>query len=207
MEKANPICVTYNSKGSLTLAAVDKNSKKSKILTLWVFFLIIFSIKIDYLICYTVLLDPENLSLSLKTIRPSGVLFTFLRTRNPHLRKCFGIAHDITGCRQRRENLWVKFVIIMQSWHQTLVGFKSPRYGELSNFCLVFPVWNWLQLPRWRQSVPIDRQPSAEKNQSQVIPVSKTLQLDSARDTSPEMSISQLAGNTTVWDFGKLKWI
>ncbi|EFX79073.1 hypothetical protein DAPPUDRAFT_52862 [Daphnia pulex] len=34
MEKANPICVTYNSKGSLTLAAVDKNSKKSKILTL-----------------------------------------------------------------------------------------------------------------------------------------------------------------------------
>jgi hypothetical protein len=30
MEKANPICVTYNSKGSLTLAAVDKNPKKSK---------------------------------------------------------------------------------------------------------------------------------------------------------------------------------
>ena len=34
MEKANPICVTYNSKGSLTLAAIDKNPKKNKNLTL-----------------------------------------------------------------------------------------------------------------------------------------------------------------------------
>lgn len=30
MEKANPICVTYNSKGSLTSASVDRNSKKNK---------------------------------------------------------------------------------------------------------------------------------------------------------------------------------
>lgn len=32
-EKANPVCVTYNSKGTLTLASVDKGGSKHKLST------------------------------------------------------------------------------------------------------------------------------------------------------------------------------